>query len=69
MATSTAFESVTLDGVMQSLGRPDEDTRDGSVHGGWGRGLLTGETIETVARLRAEADLPIHTPDRSLKPV
>ena len=28
---------VTLDGVVQGLGRPDEDTRDGFAHGGWGR--------------------------------
>src|SRR5262245_3536682 len=28
---------VTLDGVVQGLGRPDEDTRGGFVHGGWGR--------------------------------
>jgi dihydrofolate reductase len=28
--------SVTLDGVVQSLGRPDEDTRGGFTHGGWG---------------------------------
>jgi dihydrofolate reductase len=32
----TIVEFVTLDGVMQAPGRPDEDTRDGFVHGGWG---------------------------------
>lgn len=31
----TVVESMTLDGVMQAPGRPDEDTRDGFEHGGW----------------------------------
>ena len=35
MRKITAVESVTLDGVMQAPGRPDEDTRGGFAHGGW----------------------------------
>lgn len=34
----TAFESITLDGVLQAPGRPDEDPRGGFVHGGWAAG-------------------------------
>ena len=35
MGKVVAFTSVTLDGVMQSPGRPDEDRRGGFEHGGW----------------------------------
>ena len=36
MGRIVACTNVTLDGVMQSPGRPDEDVRDGFTHGGWG---------------------------------
>jgi dihydrofolate reductase len=37
MRSITVTMSTTLDGVVQGLGRPDEDTRGGFPHGGWGR--------------------------------
>jgi len=37
MSTIVANTNVTLDGVMQAPGRPDEDTRGGFEHGGWGQ--------------------------------
>lgn len=38
MTSICVTESVSLDGVMQGLGRADEDTRGGFAHGGWGEG-------------------------------
>jgi dihydrofolate reductase len=35
MTRIVAYEHLTLDGVMQSPARPDEDCRDGFEHGGW----------------------------------
>jgi dihydrofolate reductase len=39
---------VTLDGVMQGPGRPDEDTRDGFAHGGWGSAYSDEATVAKV---------------------
>ena len=46
MGRIRAVESVTLDGVMQGLGRPDEDTRGGFAHGGWGAGYTDQVAME-----------------------
>lgn len=35
MSKVVVFTNVTLDGVMQAPGRPDEDRRGGFEHGGW----------------------------------
>jgi dihydrofolate reductase len=35
MGKIIVFTNLTLDGVMQAPGRPDEDTRDSFEHGGW----------------------------------
>jgi dihydrofolate reductase len=35
MGKVVVYENVTLDGVMQAPGRPDEDRRGGFEHGGW----------------------------------
>ena len=39
MRSISVVMSVTLDGVVQGLGRPDEDTRGGFTQGGWGQGF------------------------------
>jgi dihydrofolate reductase len=35
MSRVVVINNLTLDGVMQAPGRPDEDVRDGFEHGGW----------------------------------
>ena len=57
MAKVVVINHVTLDGVMQAPARPDEDTRDGFAHGGWGiRGndpLMTAKIGERMSGERA----------------
>jgi dihydrofolate reductase len=41
--------SVTLDGVMQAPGRPDEDTRGGFEHGGWAQPYFDSVMADVAA--------------------
>jgi dihydrofolate reductase len=58
MSKLIAFTSLTLDGVMQAPGRPDEDTRGGFQHGGWAipyadsvLGKVSGESMASTGAL------------------
>ena len=46
-----AVENVSLDGVMQSPGRPDEDTRGGFARGGWASELLMADQEAAMAAM------------------
>ena len=48
MSRITAFIHLTLDGVMQAPGRPDEDRRDGFEHGGWAASYSDPEQQKSV---------------------
>jgi dihydrofolate reductase len=50
MGSINVTMSVSLDGVVQGPGRPDEDTRGGFEHGGWGQGY----TDEVMGREMAK---------------
>jgi dihydrofolate reductase len=54
MRTLTVIEFVTLDGVMQGLGSPDEDREGGFEHGGWAAPYLDeSQSAAAVAGLAA----------------
>lgn len=46
MGTIIATENISLDGVIQSPGGSDEDTRGGFIHGGWATGFDDAQTAE-----------------------
>src|SRR5260370_36859514 len=58
MRKIVVFMSLTLDGVIQAPGRPDEDRRGGFEYGGWGlpyadpeMGKAAGESMATTGGL------------------
>jgi hypothetical protein len=50
---------VTLDGVMQGPGSPDEDSRDGFEHGGWATPYGDETTIAKMGERMGDSP-PIH---------
>jgi dihydrofolate reductase len=55
MARVVVFNHVTLDGVMQAPGRPDEDRRGGFDHGGWAASRMDSEMAGAAARSMAQS--------------
>ena len=58
MTKVVVFTNLTLDGVMQAPGRPDEDRRGGFEHGGWATpyadsviGSMAGESMAYTGAL------------------
>lgn len=56
MAELTMTSFVSLDGVMQAPGGPQEDTAGGFRHGGWVFPLVDDEFVETMVGIFATAD-------------
>ncbi len=54
MGKLIVMNGVSFDGVMQSPGRPDEDTRDGFAHGGWGIPYGDEEMVTNLGERLAE---------------
>ena len=56
MYSLVVVENVSLDGVMQSPGRPDEDTRGGFDLGGWAAQRLAGDPDAAQASMSGQAN-------------
>src|SRR6478735_6294869 len=55
MGRIVVINHLTLDGVMQAPGRPDEDTRDGFDRGGWATSYADPAMVEVSSREGATA--------------
>jgi dihydrofolate reductase len=54
MSKIVVFNSLTLDGVMQAPGRPDEDRRGGFEHGGWAQPYMDAVMGEVAGKGMAQ---------------
>ena len=52
----TTVTNVTVDGVMQGLGAPDEDRRGGFERGGWAGPLFDSAAADHLGRIYQRAD-------------
>jgi dihydrofolate reductase len=52
----TTTAQVSVDGVMQGCGGPDEDRRGGFERGGWAMGLFDEEVMRFVNEVYQGAD-------------
>ena len=52
----TTMTQVTVDGVMQGLGGPEEDRRGGFERGGWAMPYFDGETAALIGQTYQRAD-------------
>lgn len=60
MSKVVVMNHVTLDGVMQSPGRADEEPRDGFEHGGWASANADDQTVTaTYARVEKGGGLKL----------
>jgi dihydrofolate reductase len=55
MGRVVVINHLTLDGVMQAPGRPDEDTRGGFTHGGWSVPNVDDVMMDVVLGTRTPA--------------
>lgn len=55
MANVIVINHLSLDGVVQGPGRPDEDVRDGFALGGWGAERTDDEVMAPIGRVAGNA--------------